>query len=123
VKDDLESACYILIDIFTEGNFLQDKSASEYLEVKLSENINEFGHNLPKALLDFYNYVISLNYKDEINFFHWKTYLTRLLTPEFLAQPYGFKLAKVEKAKPSVEPVSKGELSEGKYQAEIDEDL
>lgn len=73
---------------------MKGKSTVEYKDIKLSENINEFGKKMPAIFIDFYNYVLSINYKDEINFFHWKTYLTRVLTPEFLAQSYGFKLMK-----------------------------
>jgi len=38
-KDDLESICYILIDLFLEGGFLEGKKISEYEQIKLSGNI------------------------------------------------------------------------------------
>lgn len=45
-------------------------------------------------MVDFYHYVTSLNYGDEINFFYWKNMLMRLLTAEITSKPFGFLLKK-----------------------------
>ena len=102
IKDDLESVCYILIDIFTHGMFLHDKLPFEYQEEKLSLQIDKFATGLPKIFVDFYNYVVTLNYNDDINFYHWKTLLTKLLTADQLAQPYGFMIRKEDQSTNSV---------------------
>ena len=93
-KDDLQSVCYILIDIFSYSNFLHDKDQSQFEQAKLSMNIEQFAHGVPSILVDFYHYVTSLNYNDEINFFYWKNNLLRILTSEIVSKPFGFLLKK-----------------------------
>lgn len=88
---------------------------AEYQDAKLSERIEEFGEHLPKLFIDFYYYVIGLNYNDEINFFHWKTYLTKVLTPELLQQPYRFMYAKDRERDDPTEEESSWELEEESY--------
>jgi hypothetical protein len=93
-KDDLESICYILIDLFLQGEFLIGKSPHQYEEVKLSGKIENLGEGLPRVLGEFYYYVTSLNLSEEVNFFYWKSYLTKLLSTELLLQPYSFMHSK-----------------------------
>jgi hypothetical protein len=56
----------------------------------LSLKIEEFAEGLPDPFIDFYHYVISLNYADDINYFYWKNHLTKILSPEVVARPYRF---------------------------------
>lgn len=92
VKDDLESVCYILIDLYTGGKFLEGKALEQFQEEKLSLKIENFAQGLPQIFVDFYNYVVNLNYSEDINFFYWKTHLTRILSYDIVNQPYRFLL-------------------------------
>jgi len=56
--------------------------------------IEQFVQDLPVIMMDFYHYVTSLNYNDEINFFYWKNKLMRLLTGEIINKPFGFLMKK-----------------------------
>ena len=58
--------------------------------MKLGGQVDVFGDKFPKIIVDFYNYVISLNLNDEISFFNWKGYLAKVLTVDYLQQPYHF---------------------------------
>ena len=44
--------------------------------------------------IDFYNYAININCSDDINFYYWKAYLAKVLTPDVVSQPYGFLVVK-----------------------------
>ncbi len=77
-------------------------------------NIEKFAQGLPSILVDFYHYVTSLNYSDEINFFYWKNTLLRVLTAEIINKPFGFLLKKegrkelvASKWNPSLEDIEK----------------
>jgi hypothetical protein len=111
IKDDLESVCYILIDIFTQGNFLREKVPQEYKEEKLSLKIEQFAEGLPEPFVDFYHYVISLNYDDDINYFYWKTHLTKILTAEVLTRPYHFLMARGDLSRSEV-PENENEIDD-----------
>lgn len=49
---------------------------------------------MPSILVDFYHYVTSLNYNDEISFSYWKNALMRVLTVEITSKPFGFLMKK-----------------------------
>ena len=50
IKDDLESICYILFDLFLGGKFLDDKEVSEYEQAKLDDEIDELTKGIPDVL-------------------------------------------------------------------------
>lgn len=60
----------------------------------MTENIEVFAKGLPSVFITFYQYVVSLNYDDDINFFYWKTHLSRILTADIVCRPYRFLLKK-----------------------------
>ena len=45
-------------------------------------------------MVSFYQYVNGLNLNDEINFFQWKSLITKRLPAETITQPFGFMRAK-----------------------------
>lgn len=47
IKDDLESICYILIDIYTQGGFLKDVPRDKYLVAKTNLNFSQFSRSFP----------------------------------------------------------------------------
>jgi len=48
------------------------------------------------AFREFYCDVVNLNFDAEFNFFHWKNYLGKLLTPDIISQPYSWVSSKGE---------------------------
>ena len=80
------------MDLFLEGKFLEEKSVGQYEGVKMSGQIDEFGQGIPKLLIEFYYYVLSLNLNDEINFFHWKNYIGKNIENERISKPYSFMM-------------------------------
>lgn len=67
------------MSIYTQGDFISGISSNQYEEYKTSLDITKLSRKLPIIFVDFYKYVLSLNYHDEINFFHWKNVLTKLV--------------------------------------------
>jgi hypothetical protein len=53
--------------------------------------------NLPGIFLDFYYYVMGMNYTDEINYFHWKNLVLKTISKEWITRPYSWMMA--DKAK------------------------
>jgi len=45
----------------------------------MKENIELIGKKMPKVFIDFYTYIINLNYNEEANFLHWKALLGKVL--------------------------------------------
>jgi hypothetical protein len=66
----------------------------ECRELKMTEKIEKFAEGLPTVFIDFYHYAINLNYDDDINFFYWKSLLSRILTVDIVYRPYRFLLKK-----------------------------
>ena len=66
----------------------------ECQELKMTEKIEEFAKGLPPIFINFYHYVINLNYDEDINFYYWKTLLSRILTVDIVCRPYRFLLKK-----------------------------
>ena len=64
--------CYILLDIFSQGKLLKNQKPEEYEVSKSSLDPRSVCQHLPTIFLEFYYYVMSMNYTDEINYFHWK---------------------------------------------------
>lgn len=93
IKDDLEAVCYMLLYIHSR-NFLANIPTEDYLGAKTNLNINSFKRPLPSLFIDFYNYVISLNYSDEVNYFHWRNTLYKVIGKDTLIRPYGWMIAK-----------------------------
>ena len=63
IKDDLESMCYILLKIYN-GTFLENIDPEDYQEAKTNLNLTSYERPLPQQFIDFYNYVVGLNYTD-----------------------------------------------------------
>lgn len=49
--------------------------------------------NLPGIFLDFYYYVMGMNYTDEINYFHWKNLVLKTISKEWITRPYSWMIA------------------------------
>lgn len=93
-KDDLESICYILLNIFSRGTFLKKANDHMLEQAKAQIDLNSFKGELPQIFKNFYNYTINLNYNDEVNYFQWRSELYNLIGKETLAHPYGWMMAK-----------------------------
>jgi hypothetical protein len=90
VKDDLESICYVLLDVYSKGNFLKNVDSSEYESQKNSLNPKAVCPNLPQIFIDFYYYVMGMNYTDDINYFHWKNQILKHISKELITKPYSW---------------------------------
>lgn len=47
-----------------QGEFLRNVPSEEYAEAKANINLTAFKKPLPSLFLDFYSYVLNLNYSD-----------------------------------------------------------
>jgi hypothetical protein len=71
--------------------------------------------NLPQIFLDFYYFVMGMNYTDDINYFHWKNLVLKTISKEWITKPYSWMLGsqkKVEKVE-KVEKVVEEDIEEG----------
>lgn len=89
----MESICYILMDVLSNGNFLSDVSPKDYQQEKGHIDLLNLGRTVPEIFQRFYHYVLSLNCSDEVNFFIWRTELYELISKS-LYEPYGWMLSK-----------------------------
>jgi hypothetical protein len=55
--------CYILLKIYN-GTFLENIDPEDYQEAKTNLNLTSYERPLPQQFIDFYNYVVGLNYTD-----------------------------------------------------------
>ena len=92
IKDDLESICYIMLDIYSNGKFLKKNLPCEYENAKSTLDPKSVCQNLPQIFLDFYYYVMGMNYTDEINYFHWKNLVLKTISKEWITRPYSWML-------------------------------
>ncbi len=53
-----------MIDIYSNGIFLKNQNPSEYENAKSSFEPKTICPNLPQIFLDFYYYVMGMNYTD-----------------------------------------------------------
>lgn len=93
-KDDLESICYILMHVYTQGAFLRGVSAEDYQDSKANINFSLFPRAMPPLFIDFYSYVMGLNHSDEVSYFKWRTMIYKIIGREALMKPYEWMLAK-----------------------------
>ena len=93
-KDDLESVCYILMHIYTQGAFLRNVSVEDYQDKKANINFSRFERPMPALFIDFYSYVMGLNHSDEVSYFKWRTMIYKIIGRETLMKPYEWMLAK-----------------------------
>lgn len=90
IKDDLESVCYIMLDLYSNGKFLRDHSQLEYEGAKAALEPNSVCQKLPDVFLDFYYHVMGMNYTDEINYFHWKNLVLKTISKNLISKPYSW---------------------------------
>lgn len=56
--------------------------------------MDKLSREIPQVFIEFYCDVESLNVNGEFNFFHWKNYLGKLLTPFVTNQPYSWLVSR-----------------------------
>jgi hypothetical protein len=56
-------------------------------------NLNEFSRPFPTPFVEFFCSVNDLNLSTDFNFFYWKNYLFKLLTPAVVGSPFSWMLA------------------------------
>lgn len=89
----MESICYILMDVLSNGKFLSEVSQKDYQQEKGHIDLLRMARIVPEIFQRFYHYVLSLNCSDEVNFFMWRTELYELVSKS-LNEPYGWMLSK-----------------------------
>lgn len=72
--------------------FLNGVPIEDYLDAKAQIDLTAFQPALPSLLVDFYAYVVGLNYKTDINFYQWRTKISQKLGKDSLQGPYQWML-------------------------------
>lgn len=89
----MESICYILLDVLSNGNFLSNVPHKEYEQEKAHIDLAKVGRPVPDIFRNFYHYVLSLNISDEVKFFKWRNEIFDLISKN-ISEPYGWMLSK-----------------------------
>jgi hypothetical protein len=84
----------VLINIHMQGDFLRNVPCEEYLQSKSNIDLSSYKTPLPSLFIDFYSYVLNLNYNDEVNYFKWRNLIYRTIGREAIVNPYEWMIAK-----------------------------
>lgn len=96
MKDDLESIIYILADLYTDQALFDGVEPADYENKKNSLNLLELSRPFPTPFIEFFCSVNDMNLTSDFNFFYWKSYLYKILTPNIVNNPYTWMLANRE---------------------------
>jgi hypothetical protein len=86
-----------MLDIYSGGKFLKTQSPSEYENAKATLDPKSVCPNLPQIFLDFYYFVMGMNYTDEFNYFHWKNLVLKTISKELITKPYSWMMGSGKK--------------------------
>lgn len=84
---------YILADIFLDMRLFDGVEPNDFEARKNALNLLELSRPFPTPFVEFFCSVNDLNLSTDFNFFYWKNYLFKLLTPAVVSSPFSWMLA------------------------------
>jgi hypothetical protein len=94
-KDDFESLCYMIIDMFTDGTYfslpnnLKGRKSDAYLAIKNDVDPLKLTA-VPSEYVDFYLYIRNVSIDQPLNIEHWKKQFRKYFLLEELKIPYSW---------------------------------